>query len=75
MAVQGHTKTDPDFILKYLNKAGVTLTKVAIESGALSHWLVEELRKLNIPAICIDARKMAAFLSLLQRFINFDIIY
>lgn len=60
---QGHTKTDPDLIFKYLTKVGVPLTKVAIESGCLSHWLVNELCKMGIPAICIDARKMAAILS------------
>ena len=60
---QGHTKTDPDLIFKYLTKVGVPLTKVAIESSCLSHWLVDELCKIGIPAICIDARKMAAILS------------
>ena len=60
---QGHTKTDPDLIFKYLTKIGVPLTKVAIESSSLSHWLVEELCKKGLPSICIDARKMAAILS------------
>lgn len=60
---QGRTKTDPVHILKYLAKTGITLTKAALESGSLSHWLVEELRKIHIPVICIDARKMAAILS------------
>lgn len=60
---QGRVKTDPDLIAKYLIKVGTPLEKAAIESGSLSHWLVEELRKLQIPAICIDARKMAAILS------------
>lgn len=61
---QGKVKTDPQLIEQYLSKIGVPLAKAAIESGSLSHWLVEELRKLQVPAICIDARKMAAILSL-----------
>jgi transposase len=60
---QGQTKTDPELISEYLKKFQLNLNKVGVESGALSHWLVEELNKLNIPAICIDARKMAAVLS------------
>jgi len=60
---QGRCKTDPLCISQYLNKFQLSFHKVGIESGSLSHWLVEELRKLNIPAICIDARKMAAVLS------------
>jgi len=29
----------------------------------LSHWLTEELQRLDVPAICIDARHIAAILS------------
>lgn len=45
-------------------KETLILQKVGVESGAISHWLVEELRRLEIPAVCIDARKMAAILSI-----------
>ena len=60
---QGKTKTEPDLIADYLKKPGVDLTEVGLESGSLSLWLVTELKKLGIPAICIDARKMSAILS------------
>lgn len=60
---QGRVKTDPDLIAEYLKKFRLVIEKVGIESGSLSHWLVEELRQLEIPAVCIDARKMAAVLS------------
>jgi len=60
---QGKVKTDPDQIAEYLKKFEVHIEKVGLESGALSHWLTDELRALEIPAICIDARKMAAVLS------------
>lgn len=61
---QGPVKTDPELINNYLTKVGVPLSKAALESGSLSHWLIEELRKLQVPVICIDARKMAAILSI-----------
>jgi transposase len=60
---QGRVKTDPDLIAEYLKKFGMQIDKVGLESGSLSHWLTDELRTLGIPAICIDARKMAAVLS------------
>lgn len=60
---RGHVKTDPDLIAEKLNKFQVSIEKVGVESGSISHWLVDKLRELGIPAICIDARKMAAVLS------------
>lgn len=56
-------KTDPNVITEYLKKTGLAIEKVALESGCLSHWLVEELRKLKIPAICVESRHMANVLS------------
>jgi transposase len=60
---QGRIKTTPEGISDYLKKFNLSLEKVGLESGSLSHWLTEELRALGIPVICIDARKMAAVLS------------
>lgn len=60
---QGAVKTDPEKIAQYVQKFQISIDKVGIESGSLSHWLVKELKELGIPAICIDARKMAAVLS------------
>ncbi len=60
---QGSVHTDPELIAEYIKKFQLSIEKVGIESGSLSYWLVEELKKVGIPAICIDARKMAAVLS------------
>lgn len=60
---QGRTKTDPEQIAQYLKKTEIELGVVGLESGSLNYWLVEELKKIDIPAICIDARKMATVLS------------
>lgn len=60
---KGRSKTDPEKIADHLKKTGLKIEKIGLESGSLSHWLVNELRGLELPAICIDARKMAAFLS------------
>ena len=60
---QSHVKTDPGLIADRLKKFQLPLERVGIESGSISHWLVDNLKQLGIPAICIDARKMATVLS------------
>lgn len=60
---EGTVSTDPIAISEYLNRSGFVITKVALESGCLSHWLIEELRRLQVPAICVDARHIAAVLA------------
>lgn len=60
---EGFVPTDPLAITLFLQKTGLAITKVALESGCLSHWLIEELRNLNVPAICVDSRHIAAVLA------------
>lgn len=55
--------TDPQLIYVELTKGGVELEKVGLETGCLSHYLLKGLQDLGCKAICIDARKMAAILS------------
>jgi transposase len=61
---KGRAKTDPEKIFQHLTYSKFKIEKAGIESGSLSHWLVNELKKLGVPAVCIDARKMAAVLSI-----------
>jgi transposase len=60
---KGRSKTDPEKIAYHLKQTKLKIEKIGLESGSLSHWLVNELRAFDLPAICIDSRKMAAFLS------------
>ena len=55
--------TDPKQIYEELTKSGVDLEKIGLESGSLSNFLTKGLQNLGLQAICIDARKMAAILS------------
>jgi transposase len=55
--------TEPQPIYDELVKSGVPLEKVGLETGSLSNYLTKGLQKLGLEAICIDARKMAAILS------------
>lgn len=56
--------TDPKEIAKSISMQGLPIEKVALECGGTSHWLTKELKKLDLPVICIDARKMSAAISI-----------
>lgn len=55
--------TDPFPLYEELSKSGYELEKIGLETGSLSLYLTNGLQELGMNAICIDARKMAAILS------------
>jgi transposase len=55
--------TEPKAIFSYLNGLKLEIELVGLESGALSHWLTTELKNLGLRVKCIDARHIAAVLS------------
>jgi transposase len=61
---KGRTKTEPEDITQHLKHTKLSITKIGIETGALSNWLVNELQKHGLPVLCVDARKMSTVLSL-----------
>jgi hypothetical protein len=60
---EANIATDPDALAEVIRSASLPIELVGIESGALSFYLVEALEERKVPAICIDARKMNAILS------------
>lgn len=61
---KGIVKTDPKKIAEHLLRTEYNLVRIGIETSSLTSWLVEGLKALNLPAISIDSRKMAAFIEL-----------
>jgi transposase len=57
-------ETEPEIIAETLNKSGLSLAKVGLETGSLTFWLMDELKKLGLPAICIESRQMATIIAL-----------
>lgn len=57
-------ETDPEMIAKTLTESGCIPEKIGIESGCISFWLIEELKKLGFNAICIESKQMATIISL-----------
>ncbi len=56
--------TDPQVIYDKIKERNLDIQLVGLESGSLSHWLVDTLSKLGLPTICVCSRKMAAILSI-----------
>jgi transposase len=55
--------TDPDAIVEALRQTKLSMEKVGIESGSISHWLMKELKDRKLNMVCIDSRKMASILA------------
>ena len=56
--------TDPVTISAVIHATKLDIEKIAIESEYISHWLVQELERRDLPIICIDSRQMSKVLSL-----------
>lgn len=56
--------TEPLALAKSIEKTGLKIELVGFESGSLGHYLTSGFRELGLPAVCMDARKMNAILSL-----------
>lgn len=56
--------TDPQMIFDEIKNQDLDIQLAGLESGSLSHWLVDTLGKLGLPTICVCSRKMAAILSI-----------
>lgn len=57
-------ETNPETIAKTLIDSGFALQKIGLESGCLSFWLMDGLKQLGLPAICIESKQMATIIAL-----------
>lgn len=57
-------ETSPKAIAEEILATKLPIELVGLECGGTSHWLTKELKKLEFPAICIDAKKMSAAISI-----------
>src|SRR5262245_66266620 len=55
--------TDPESIARLIRAKARRVNRVGLETGQLSVWLCHELRRLGVPAVCMDARQAHAALS------------
>lgn len=60
---EGTAKSDPGDLTKLLRKHAPLAERIGFETGAMSSWLWHELRRVELPVVCIDARHAHAALS------------
>ena len=60
---QGKAKSDPGALAALLRKRAPQAERIGFETGAMASWLWHELRRVDLPVVCIDARHAHAALS------------
>lgn len=63
IAFEGKAKSDPNALTELLRKRAPYAERIGFETGAMSSWLWHELRRVDLPVVCIDARHAHAALS------------
>ena len=58
--------TEPEDIASLLRDLGINFTRVGIEAGPLSQWLVSGLIEAGLPVVCVETRHMNALLAAQQ---------
>ena len=61
---ESEEKTDPHALADAIERTGLKIELVGFESGSLSHYLCQGFKERTLPAVCMDARKMSAILSI-----------
>jgi len=60
---ESEVKTDPHALADAIEKTNLKIELIGFESGSLGHYLIQGFKERALPAVCIDARKMSAILS------------
>lgn len=60
---EGKAKSNPGALTDLLRKHAPHAERIGFETGAMASWLWHELRRVELPVVCIDARHAHAALS------------
>jgi len=60
---EGKAKSDPGALTALLRERAPHAERIGFETGAMASWLWHELRRVDLPVVCIDARHAHAALS------------
>ena len=60
---EGKARSDPGALTLLLRKRAPNAERIGFETGAMAGWLWHELRRVDLPVVCIDARHAHAALS------------
>jgi transposase len=60
---EGKAKSTPGALTELIRKYAPYAERIGFESGAMASWLWHELKRVDLPVVCIDARHAKAALS------------
>lgn len=60
---EGKARSEPGALAKVIAKRAPSAARIGFETGAMSSWLWHELKRIDLPVVCIDARHAHAALS------------
>ena len=60
---EGKAPSDPGALARVIRKRAPAAERIGFETGAMSSWLWHELKRIDLPVVCIDARHAHAVLS------------
>ena len=60
---EGKAKSTPGNLAALIHKRAPQAERIGFETGAMASWLWHELRRVDLPVVCIDARHAKAALS------------
>lgn len=60
---EGKAKSNPGALAELLRKKAPLAERIGFETGAMSSWLWHELKRIELPVVCIDAMHAKAALS------------
>jgi transposase len=63
LVVEGKAKSMPGALADLIRKRAPHAERIGFETGAMASWLWHELRRVDLPVVCIDARHAHAALS------------
>ena len=61
---EGTVISEPEAIARFVETHAVNVKRIGLETGPTATWLWHELRALDLPVICIDARHAKAALAM-----------
>jgi transposase len=61
---EGVVDSDPEAIASFVRSNAPGAVRIGLETGATATWLWNELKRLGLPVICIDARHAKAVLKM-----------
>jgi transposase len=61
---EGVVDSDPEAIASFVRSHAPGVVRIGLETGATATWLWNELKRLGLPVICIDARHAKAVLKM-----------